>query len=109
LSFAGAIVPPAPGTFSTTIVWPSALPIDAASDRATVSVGPPAANGTYIVTGFVGNCCAEAVAANASARPATSAGIFGNLLIASPPVKACRCRAAGGTPGVAGILPAGSA
>jgi len=34
-----------------------------ATERATVSVGPPAANGTTIETGRVGYCCAEAVSA----------------------------------------------
>jgi hypothetical protein len=47
-------VPPAPPTFSTTTCWPSARVIDSASTRATVSLGPPAANGTIIVTGRVG-------------------------------------------------------
>src|SRR3954453_6162110 len=48
-------VPPPPPTFSTRIVWPRVLPIDSPIRRATVSVGPPAAAGTMIVIGLVGN------------------------------------------------------
>ena len=44
-----------------------ACPSLAPSDRATVSVGPPAANGTISEIGFVGYCCAAAVAAKATA------------------------------------------
>ena len=40
--------------FSTTIVCLSGLAIDCAIRRATVSVGPPAANGTSSVMGLLG-------------------------------------------------------
>ena len=43
--------PPAPLTFSMTTGWPSAPRIRSAMTRASVSVGPPAGNGTTIVTG----------------------------------------------------------
>ena len=49
-----AMVPPAPATFSTTMVCPSVRDMRSASMRAMVSVGPPAAKGTMRVMGFVG-------------------------------------------------------
>ena len=45
------VVPPAPATFSTTNCWPSAFEKYSPVMRAMMSVGPPAANGTTIVTG----------------------------------------------------------
>ena len=65
MSFVGAIVPPAPTVFSTMIVCFSARPIACPSMRATVSVGPPAANGTISTMGFDGYSCAAAGTANA--------------------------------------------
>src|SRR3990170_8553495 len=59
-------MPPALGRFSTITVWPSGLPMAWARMRATVSVGPPAANGTTIETLRVGYCCAAAPALNAA-------------------------------------------
>jgi hypothetical protein len=54
-TFAAPSVPPAPPTFSTMMLWPpSGLRIASARSRATLSVGPPAANGTTIVTGLSG-------------------------------------------------------
>jgi hypothetical protein len=47
-------VPPAPPTFSTTICWPRSFDIASATRRVTVSVGPPAANGTTTVIGRSG-------------------------------------------------------
>src|SRR5215207_8747924 len=44
-----ATVPPAPSTFWTTIWAPSFLDIGSAISRVTVSVGPPAENGTTMV------------------------------------------------------------
>src|SRR5215217_7609025 len=44
-----ATVPPAPSTFWTTIWTPSFLDIGLAINRVTVSVGPPAENGTTMV------------------------------------------------------------
>ena len=49
-----AIVPPAPVAFSMMIVCPSSFDIDCAVTRATVSVAPPAANGTSKVMGLFG-------------------------------------------------------
>jgi hypothetical protein len=50
-----AIVPPAPAVFSMMMLWPpSGFLIASARSRATLSVGPPAANGTTIVTGLSG-------------------------------------------------------
>ena len=48
------IEPAAPATFSTTKDWPSDSFMRSASIRASVSAGPPAANGTTMVTGFDG-------------------------------------------------------
>jgi hypothetical protein len=48
------MVPDAPPTFSTTMVWPSSCCARAITMRAIVSVGPPADAGTIAVTGRVG-------------------------------------------------------
>ena len=49
-TLAAPSVPPAPPTFSITMAWPpSGLRSASARSRATLSVGPPAANGTMIV------------------------------------------------------------
>jgi len=45
------MVPPAPLTFSMITDWPSALLMRSLTMRATISVTPPAANGTITVTG----------------------------------------------------------
>jgi hypothetical protein len=47
-------VPPAPVTFSTMICWPRLRDIGSATRRVTVSVGPPAENGTTMVIVLVG-------------------------------------------------------
>ena len=52
------MVPPAPPTFSTITGWPSDVFIRSETTRATMSVMPPAANGTMTVTGLVGKPCA---------------------------------------------------
>src|SRR4051812_47355812 len=68
-----ATVPAAPVMFSTSTVWPNAFPIGAATIRAIVSTGPPAAKGTIIVIGLEGYACAEAFDAKAvSAQMAKS-------------------------------------
>ena len=51
---AAPMVPPAPPTFSTMICVLRDFPIATPRSRATVSVGPPAANGTTTVMGFRG-------------------------------------------------------
>src|SRR5690348_6847938 len=67
-------MPPLLGRFSTTTVWPSGLDIDCATTRATVSVGPPAANGTIMTMLRLGNCWAAAAPAKATAsRPSAKA------------------------------------
>jgi hypothetical protein len=43
--------PPAPDTFSMTIGWPSDVFMRSVRMRASVSVGPPAGNGTIMVIG----------------------------------------------------------
>ena len=48
------IVPPAPPTFSITIDWPSDFDIASVTMRATISLGPPAGNGTTTVIACVG-------------------------------------------------------
>src|SRR5262245_32382568 len=54
------IAPPAPVTSSITTGWPSEACIGSARIRHSVSSGPPAENGTMIVTGLDGNACAFA-------------------------------------------------
>src|SRR6266851_6930001 len=75
------MLPPAPVVFSTTTVCPSALPMRCAMIRPSVSVGPPAENGTTIVTACAGYTCAEAVEMLpkdvAKARAASKVFIFG--------------------------------
>ena len=48
------VVPPAPAMFSTMNCWPSDFEKYSPTMRAMMSVGPPAANGTMMVTGRVG-------------------------------------------------------
>src|SRR5687768_64461 len=70
-------MPPALGLFSTITVSPSGLVMACATTRATVSVGPPAANGTSMLTLRVGYCCAAAAPDRASAAMAVAiSGIF---------------------------------
>src|SRR6185437_15783420 len=65
------MVPPAPVTFSTTTACPRAFVMRCAMMRAMVSVGPPAANGTTMVTVRVGKSWAGA--ASAAAQRAAAA------------------------------------
>ena len=51
-------MPPPPGTFSMMICWPSVSPSAGCRMRASVSIGPPAANGTTMVIGRLGQSCA---------------------------------------------------
>src|ERR1051325_6229131 len=66
------MLPFAPVMFSITTGWPRAARIGSARKRATVSFGPPAANGTTIVIVRAGKVCAPAacdsVTANATAQ-----------------------------------------
>src|SRR5580700_5565194 len=64
-------MPPAPPTFSTTTCWPRISLTRCAITRPSTSVGPPAANGTTMVTGRVGQSCAPAVPVRAS-NPASA-------------------------------------
>src|SRR6186713_823937 len=59
------MLPPAPPTFSTTTVCPSAVPMRCAMIRAMESVEPPGGNGLTSVTVRVGNDCAAATTQNA--------------------------------------------
>src|SRR5690606_38508905 len=84
------MVPPAPALFSTRTVWPSVGRMASASERATLSVGPPAENGTTRVTGFEGKSAAcaglraarDRAAAPAETRAASLRGVgrMGGLL-----------------------------
>ncbi len=60
-------VPAAPGLFSTMTCCPRYFAVASANARMQMSVEPPAGQGTISVTGFEGNCWADAAAANASA------------------------------------------
>src|SRR5215218_1816081 len=66
------VVPPAPATFSTTICCPSVRDMCSPTMRATMSVGPPAANGTIIVIGRAGHvwACAPFPARTSAAAAA---------------------------------------
>src|ERR671911_2808571 len=66
-----AMVPAAPVTFSMMNCWPSSLPMRSPMMRGRRSVGPPAAKGTIMVTGLVGQAWPKAGAA-ASTRAAAS-------------------------------------
>ena len=83
------MVPPAPPAFSTSTCCFSVPVIDCAMSRATVSVGPPAANGTMTVIGLVGKSWAAATAASAaSASPAPNFVVLRNMvkfLLKGPP------------------------
>ena len=54
------VMPPPPGTFSMMICWPSVSPSAGCRMRASVSIGPPAANGTTMVIGRFGQSSALA-------------------------------------------------
>src|SRR5215472_17788166 len=68
---------PAPVIFSTTMVWPSVLRMLSARRRASVSVGPPAENGTMMVMGRDGYCSANAgpISPNTTATAAAAASL----------------------------------
>src|SRR6478735_4768762 len=66
------MVPPAPPTFSTITGWPSDAFMCSATMRATMSVMPPAGNGTMSVTGFDGNDCACTAKALPSIAPSAT-------------------------------------
>src|SRR5688572_18826775 len=62
----------APGRFSTTTLWPNALPKGTDNARATTSFDPPAGNGTTSRTTLDGKGCAAAVPAlNAADKSST--------------------------------------
>src|SRR5436190_14201595 len=54
------MVPAAPVVLSMMNCWPSSLPMRSPTMRAIRSVGPPAAKGTMMVIGLLGQACAEA-------------------------------------------------
>jgi hypothetical protein len=58
---AGPTVPPPPGLFSTTTVWPKYFFVDSAKTLRNISVAPPGDQGQMIVIGFVGKSAAIAV------------------------------------------------
>ena len=75
-----AMVPPAPVTFSTTTGWPRSFAMPSATMREITSVGPPAENGTTIVTGRLGKgCCARRAAGAASASGMAAAAAASKL------------------------------
>src|SRR6185437_17102400 len=82
------MVPAAPPVFSITTVWPSSGRICSARKRASVSVAPPAGNGTIMAIGRVGYSCAAAIPSDAATpkRPTTiAAETFSNPRIPPPP------------------------
>src|SRR5215470_11014301 len=60
-------MPPAPPLFSMMTCWPSSSVSGGAKIRPTTSIGPPAGNGTTMVMGRLGQSCALAGPAQASA------------------------------------------
>ncbi|CFP65398.1 Uncharacterised protein [Bordetella pertussis] len=76
------MAPEAPGRFSTTTVWPRALPSSTPIRRATVSLVPPAACGTMILMGW--SAGHSALAAAAPSRPAPSSRIRKTVFMRFP-------------------------
>src|SRR5216684_2665369 len=70
------MLPPAPVTFSTTTVWPRPLVMRSAMMRAMVSVGPPAENGTTMLSGRVGKFCAPAAPQQKASADARSRSLL---------------------------------
>src|SRR5215813_11591075 len=77
------IAPPAPVTSSITTGWPSAACIGSARMRHSVSSGPPAENGTMMVTGLVGKACALASEGQAIAGRVATCSKARRLIVAS--------------------------
>src|SRR5690348_8052701 len=80
-TLAAPMVPPAPGTFSITIDWLAPRDMRSANWRASVSVAPPAANGTTQVIGWSGYCAFAAPAAAARIAAAIALVIAFMLLL----------------------------
>ena len=68
-------MPPPPGTFSMMIGWPSVSPSVGCRMRASESIGPPAANGTTMVSGLLGQSWAPALEANAASAATSGNGL----------------------------------
>ena len=77
------IDPPAPPRLSTITGCPMDSLMRCATRRATISVVPPAGNGTTILIGFVGKLCAWAPCCRMSAVAAITAqlAVFRNCLL----------------------------
>jgi hypothetical protein len=71
-TLAAPSVPPAPPTFSMMTGCPSFWRSTSPRSRATLSVGPPAAKGTTMVTGFSGYSASAAVATPANTAEISS-------------------------------------
>ena len=82
-ALAWAMLPPAPGWFSTMFGWPTRSPRLAATMRVTTSAGPPGAKGTSQRIGFVGQSCAKALDAN---RASNAVASLMRLIIALTPI-----------------------
>ena len=71
------VTPPLPGQYVLDVIgWPIVSPSVGCRMRASESIGPPAANGTTMVSGRVGQSCA--VAAKLVAQRATTAKAAAN-------------------------------
>jgi hypothetical protein len=82
-----AVTPAPPGLFSTYTLWPSCLVSSAATERATISLVPPGANGTTKRTGFVGQVdCAKTEGAATSAAETESARSWRRLSVMRVPL-----------------------
>src|SRR6266850_431280 len=84
------MLPPAPGTFSIRIGWPSASPAPSATMRATTSEEPPGPKGTTNLSGLLGNVCACAIAAKARPKARTRQRDGKRRFICIPSRRRCR-------------------
>src|SRR5689334_13474461 len=76
------MLPPAPVVLSMTSGWPRLFRMRSPMIRASVSVGPPAENGTTIVIGREGYGCADAMELTAIvANASTTNSVFMGLLL----------------------------
>src|SRR5262245_35756892 len=71
-----AVIPAAPGRFSTTTGWPRISLMIGATARAVTSTLPPAANGTMIRIGSLGKLCDHPAAGYCTSKAANAAAMI---------------------------------
>jgi len=72
------VVPPAPGRFSITNVWPTCFPTCSNTTRAATSLAVPAPSGTTTATARAGHSCADAAPGTAIAAHASQSAACNN-------------------------------